>query len=340
VKYRYIGLISGGSALLLAGLMVSAAAVYTVQNKQHIADLIHVANFTPTASDKEQVKRSAMSKDGQFLFYASKPVVEEKADFNRICSAITIDTSILGCYLETSKQIILYHQTDKRLDGSEEVMAAHEMLRAAWDRMPRSEHTKLVTLLDKVLASNDDKNVALADRIKAIRTDDPADANAELYAIVGTEVPDVGTTLEKNYDQFFTKRATVTKLAAFARAYVVALTNQIDDFAEDLDNKDKDLDSRIKSFNQTDKAWKSSVDSFNRRASEIGGFASESQFNSQRAALVARQNALNAEAKSINSEIDDFNSQLKQLTALIKTAEGLVSSLNIELTPFTQLQAV
>lgn len=340
MKYRYIGLISGGSALLLAGLMVSAAAVYAVNNKQHIADLVHVANFTPTAADKEQVKRSAMSTEGQFLFYASKPVVEEKAEFNRICSAITIDTSILGCYLEDSKQIILYHQTDKRLDGSEEVMAAHEMLRAAWDRMPRSEHTKLVTSLDKVLASNDDKNIALTARMKAIRTDDPADANAELYAIVGTEVPDVGTTLEKNYAKYFTKRATVTKLAAFARAYVVALTDQIDDFATDLDHKNDDLKSRVKSFDQAVKAYVSSVDSFNRRASEIGGFATEGQFDSQRAALVARQKSLTGVEKSINSEIDGFNSQLKQLKALVKTAQGIVSSLNIELTPFPKLQDV
>jgi hypothetical protein len=340
VKHRYVALIAAGSSLLAAALFVSATGLYVQQNKQGISDVLTVTSFTPTTTDKEQVTRSAMSKAGAYLFYASRPAVLEKADFNRTCSAVTTDTSILGCYLEYDKHIVLYHQTDKRLDGSEEVMAAHEMLRAAWDRMPSAERARLVIALDKVLATNDDKNLDLKSRMKAIRLDDSADANAELYAMVGTEVPDVGDALEANYARFFTKRATVTKLAAYSRAYVVALTNQIADFASGLDYKNKDLDGRIKSFDKAVKAWNAAVDSFNRRASEIGGFASEGQFNTQRAALLARQKSLVRTQKSINSEIDDFNSQLKQLKSLIKTAEGMVSSLNIELTPFPLLQDV
>jgi hypothetical protein len=340
VKHRYVALIAAGSSLLAAGLFVSAAGLYVQRNQQEISDAVLVASYKPTATDKEQVKRSAMSKAGAFLFYASQPAVLEKADFNRTCSLVTTDTSILGCYLEYDKHIVLYHQSDKRLDGSEEVMAAHEMLRAAWDRMPSAEHAKLVAALDKVLATNDDKNLALKARMKAIRQDDAADANAELYAMVGTEVSDAGTELDANYARFFTKRATVTKLAAYSRAYVVALTNQIDDFAKGLDHKSSDIDGRIKSFDHAVKAWNASVDSFNRRASEIGGFASEGQFNTQRAALLARQKSLVGTQKSINSEIDDFNSQLKQLKSLLKTAEGLVTSLNIELAPFQQLQDV
>ncbi|HEX4442160.1 MAG TPA: hypothetical protein VHZ81_01195 [Galbitalea sp.] len=333
MKPKYRGAIVALSVGLVVAIAYYGAIGYLVFNPQRIVDQARVWAFTPTAAVKEQVSRDDMTAEGKFLYLSAHPKVESKREFNQTCSAVTTDTSILGCYIESTKRIYLYHETDARLDGTEEMMAAHEMLRAAWDRMSAAQQKALVGPLHLVESTNDDTTIDLAGRMKEIRKDDPKDADAELYAIVGSEVPSLSKVLETNYAQYLAKRDTVTTLSAHSRAYLVALQKKITTLAATMTDLKKTVDVERTSFNAAAAKLKSDVVAFNARASRIGGFPSEGAFNVARQALLNRENALNAKAKAINIQIDTFNSDLPKLEALLKTAAGLIENLNIDFEP-------
>ena len=333
MKHRYRGAIVGVSIALVLAILSNGFAYYVVLNERRVADQIRVWNFKVTAPIAEQVQRDQLTAEGKFLYLASLPKVESKRDFNQICSAVTTDTSILGCYIEPSKRIYLFHEADARLDGTEEVMGAHEMLRAAWDRNSAAERKTLLVQLDRVLATNHDKDLNLSGRMTAIRRDDSADANAELYALVGTEIPSVGKVLERNYAQYFAKRSVVTTLSAHSRAFVIALAKKVAALSTTLDALNTTIDAQVTAFNAAVATLDTDVTSFNARADRPGGFSSQHQFNVARQALVNRENALQATADQINGQIDVYNADLTKLTALSKTAASLLKGLNSELDP-------
>lgn len=337
MKHKYRGVIVGGSIALVVGLVFYGFCGYVTINHQRVQDQLKVWKFAPTVSITEQIKRTGMSSEGAFLYLASEPSIESKVDFNTACSAVTTDTSILGCYIKRTQRSVIYRETDRRLDGTEEVWAAHEMLRAAWDRMTAAQRADLKAPLHKILFGSTDENIDLAGRMANINRDDPNDAQGELYAIVGTEVPDAGAGLERSYANYFTDRTTVTQLAAHARSHLVALKLQVDTLSDTITTLGTTIDKRAKAFNKSVHKLVSAIKVFNSRAETPGGFATEGQFTVARAALIGRQHALKSTAKNINRQIDDFNADLKKLSGLSKTAASLIKSLNVDLTPLPNL---
>jgi hypothetical protein len=333
VKHRYAGAFVTVAIALIVGLGLSGTVAYVVVSSRAFSDLLSVWNFKPTAAINEQVQRDGMTNEGRFLYLASHPKVEPRREFNQICSAVTADTGQLGCYLDSTNRIYIFHETDKRVDGTEEVMAAHEMLRAAWDRMSTAERAPLLVQLNHVLYKNDDPNIYLSQSIAAVRKDDPHDSNGELYATIGTEVPSVGKVLEASYAQFIVKRSTVTALNAHAISYIVALRHKVDRLTTTMTTLNDTITARIKKFKSAVSTLKSAVAAFNARATTPGGFASEGQFNVARAGLVARQNSLKADASQINHQIDTFNADLTTLDGYSKIALSLATSLNIDFKP-------
>jgi hypothetical protein len=337
--------INGGAIVAIGfavaiSVLLTAFGAYLAVDQRRVADQFRVWKFKPTAAIREQMTRDDMSPEGRFLYLASEPRVEARRDFNQICSAVTVDTSVLGCYLQPGKQIFLYHETDKRLDGTEEVMGAHEMLRAAWDRMTPALHARLLDSLQHVLDTNTDPDLDLAKRMGTVRHNDPADYNAELYATVGAEIPSVGSVLEASYDQYFVKRSVVTKLNKHSIAYLVALRKKVQALAGTMNTLNTTIDGEVSTFNASVTTFESDIDAFNARARRPGGFATQGQFNVARAALVARGNALDATATQINAQVDTFNADLTKLKALDKTAAGLVKSLNVELEQVPDITSV
>jgi hypothetical protein len=337
VKHRYRAAIVSVSVALVLAVLFNGIAFYLVLNPQRVADQVRVWNFKASAAVAEQVHRDGMTGEGRFLYLASQPTVESKRDFNQTCSAVTTDTSILGCYIESSKRIYLFHETDPRLDGTEEVMGAHEMLRAAWDRTNAAERKVLLVQLDHVLATNHDMDIDLSGRMTTIRHNDPTDANAELYAMVGTEIPTVGKILERSYSRFLTKRSTVTSLSAHSRAFIVALAKEVAELTKSINDLSTTIDAQVTTFNAAVATLDADVTTFNARADRPGGFSTQRQFNVARQALVDRQTSLQATADQINAQIDVYNNDLTKLDSLSETAASLVKGLNIELSPLPDI---
>jgi hypothetical protein len=333
VKHRY-----GRTAVAIAIAVVVTTALYgsvayATFNTRRLADQIRVWNFKPTAEINGHIKRDDMSAEGKFLYLASLPKIESKDAINQTCSAVTSATGILGCYVEKTKRIYLLHETDKRIDGAEDVMAAHEMLVAAWDRMSQAQRAPLLAQLKHVLATNDDPDIDLPDDMSAVRESEPKEADAELYAMVGTEVPQLDAQLEASYAQFFVQRSVITALNAHSLVYIIALRKKAEALMSTMDTLYTTIKSREKSLDAAVATLRSNISSFNARANTPGGFASEGQFNADRTALVARENSLKATNTQINDQIDTYNSDLKQVASLAKIALDLAQKLNVTLTP-------
>ncbi|WP_231600165.1 MULTISPECIES: hypothetical protein [unclassified Salinibacterium] len=318
-------------AIVLAvalNLAVIATGVWALTNQQRISDQFAVWDFEPSATVQAYVTTAAMSDEGQFLFYASHPEIQTNPIFNTTCSNVEENFGVLGCYFPSSKSIFLYDVTDERLDGIEEVVAAHEMLHAAWDRLSTAEQDRLTTLLEAAAESMKD-DPEFATTLEFYAKTEPGERSNELHSIIGTEFADVGPELEAHYAEYFTDRATVVALHEKSNA---VFTEQLEASAKLVDQLDAlraSIDDDYATYNSGYDELNNDIDSFNSRADE-GDFNTLDQFNSERNDLISRQDYLNTLYDSIEADVDTYDDLVKQLEALNTTISELNQSINIE----------
>ncbi|MBH0025216.1 hypothetical protein I6E73_13780 [Salinibacterium sp. SWN248] len=318
-------------AIVLAvalNLAVIATGVWALTNQQRISDQFAVWDFEPSATVQAYVTTAAMSDEGQFLFYASHPEIQTNPIFNTTCSNVEENFGVLGCYFPSSKSIFLYDVTDERLDGIEEVVAAHEMLHAAWDRLSSAEQDRLTTLLEAAAESMKD-DPEFATILEFYAKTEPGERSNELHSIIGTEFADVSPELEAHYAEYFTDRATVVALHEKSNA---VFTEQLEASAKLVDQLDvlrASIDDDYATYNSGYDELNNDIDSFNSRADE-GDFNTLDQFNSERNELISRQDYLNTLYDSIEADVDTYDDLVKQLEALNTTISELNQSINIE----------
>jgi hypothetical protein len=308
-------------ALLLGVLWIAT-------HRQRVADQFTVWGFEPTSAIETYAERSTMTGEGQFLFYASKPMIAPEGEFDEICAAHQEDVGILGCYLRDERTIFLYDVRDDRLDGLEEVVAAHEMLHAAWDRMSKQEQTRLGRLLEAEAANKaDDEEFAAT--LAFYATSEPGERLNELHSIIGTEFADIGAELEAHYALYFSDRRALTALHETSNAVFVEQARQTDALVAQINALVTGIDADFAAYNAGYEALNADIQSFNSRARN-GGFASQEQFNAERRALMNRQANLDALYASISARETEYDTLVAQLDALNAVAAELNEAINIE----------
>jgi len=321
---RIAGLVVG--ALLVIAL--GAAGTWVLTHPQRITDQFTVWNFSADATIAGYADRATMTDEGRFLFYASKPEVSPEGEFDAHCSSQVEDVGILGCYLHADKRIYLYDVTDDRLDGIEEVVAAHEMLHAAWDRMSDDERDALAPLLEAAAdtrADDPDFSKTLEYYAKA----EPGERLNELHSIIGTEFGDLGPELEKHYAQYFTDRAALVQLHVASHAVFQQQQDAIDDIVAQLDALEAGVDADYATYNAGYDQLNLDISDFNDRA-ESGDFESQAQFDGERNELIARQADLDALYATIKDRKDQYDALLVQLDDLNAQVAELNQSINIK----------
>ena len=235
--------------------------------RQNLIDWWALRNYTPTVDATRLATEGTMTDKARKIFYLQKPLVQDKATFYKSCEEG--ETSIvLGCYKPTRTLnckggsivtkvvgcgndqggIFVLKVDDQRLNGVEQVTAAHEMLHAAYGRLSYSEERRVANMLNNAYASVTDQNVK--DKIAEYKKSG-ADITNELHSILGTEVAKLPSDLEEYYRQYFQNRATITKFASDYQAEfkkrkdkVDALDKQLKDLETQIDNNNKELDSQ------------------------------------------------------------------------------------------------
>ncbi len=312
---------------VFVNLTLVAGVFWMATNLQRVADQFAVWQFTPSATIEGYADRAAFSDQGRFLFFASRPVVASDTDFNNTCANHLEDVGILGCYLPDEKAIFLYDVTDDRLDGLEEVVAAHEMLHAAWDRMSDAEHAELGILLEAE-AQNHADDSDFSETLAFYQRTEPGERLNELHSILGTEFTELTPALEKHYAEYFSNRADVVALHDKSNAIFVAQQAAVEALVAQIDALAASIDVDYASYNAQYGQLNADIDSFNSRA-DSGDFSGQAQFDSERTALLARQETLDSFYATIDTRATRYNDLLDQLDELNSAVAQLNEAINI-----------
>lgn len=308
---------------------VVASGVYLIQHPQPVLDQVTVWQYEPTPAITGHVERLGLTDHGKFLYYASKPEISSSAAFAQACPAHEGEDGfgILGCYLPADKTIFLYDVTDERLDGTEEITAAHEMLHAAWDRLGDDERARLTTLLEAEAEKHVD-DAAFAERMAIYARIEPGERVNELHSIIATEVADISPELEEYYAQYFTDRSIVTSLHASANAVFVQLKQRSEELVAAMNALRVEIETDYARYTTGYAQLNADADEFSAR-NERGGFSSPQEFNDERAALMRRQSELDTLYDTISTRSDQFDTMKVELEGLNAVSADLQRGLNI-----------
>lgn len=313
------------SLIVLAAVGIGAYAIVT--NRQALVDQWVVWNAEPNTTVSAYAERAGLSEHGEFLLVASQPEVADGEAFNEVCGNEEEGSGVLGCYTSVDMKITLFDVTDPQLDGIEEVVAAHEMLHAAWDRMSTDRHRELGVLLEKQYAMLEGDD-AFVERMEIYARTEPGQRVNELHSIIGTEIGELIPELETYYAQYFDDRSAVVQLHVTSNAVFVEIEAKSAALVAELDALREGIETDSNSANSQQGQLNSDIEDFNARADTAGGMTQE-EFERERGALLARQDAINARFDDIDARIAQFDAKSAELEQLNAQAAALNTALNV-----------
>jgi len=317
---------SGSGRVNLLVLLLIFLAVFSLIafNRQNIFDWWKLRGYQPSTAVAGIADQDTMTPYARKIFYVNHPIINDKTTFVKVCPNNGGEqTIVLGCYHSNQAGINLLNVTDTRLNGVEQVTAAHEMLHAAYDRLSSSEKKNVDNLLTNYY-ENGLKDPRILATIAAYKKSEPKDVVNEMHSVFGTEVANLPPTLEQYYAKYFTNRQAVIALAgAYESEFtsrqatvsaddtkLVSLKSQIDALEEDLKNRQSVISSKQQDLN-------------NLRNS--GDFAAYNAAVNPYNALI---DAYNYEITRVQGLVDQYNSLLEARNAVALEENQLVNDLN------------
>lgn len=200
---------------------------------------------------------TTMTDAGRERFFEVNAELKDKTEIRHLCRE-TSDTkvAVYGCY--TGNNIYVLDIDDPGLQNEEFVVAAHELLHAAYRHLTPEEKPAIDALLDAQTKQSGFE--VLAEELELYTAEERPD---ELHSRLGTEYSGLLPELEQYYQRYFTNRAVVVGLHAnFGK-----LTGQIRKLRRELDSLEKEAE-RYKANGDID-AYNEIVGPFNRKVAEI-----------------------------------------------------------------------
>jgi hypothetical protein len=193
------------------------------------------------------VKRTTMTPSARAIIGHARPRVDDKAHFRTDCATPESSTSlILGCYVGGDIFVLRVDRPD--LAPVMVVTTAHEMLHAAYARLPRRERSRIDKLLDEFYATVQDPQFrALIDQYDR---DEPGERSSELHSLVPTQLATLSPELEHYYRRYFRDRAGIVAAFQSYDGVFQQLKARSDQLLGELDGikaQLNDLDTQIQS---------------------------------------------------------------------------------------------
>lgn len=319
---------SGNIVRLIISILVVALAIWVFMHRQYLIDQVSFRTYTPNSEVAAMADETSMTSEGKFYFYASRPELSDRDSFNENCQLRGEQTVVLGCY--TMQRIYIFDVEDERLDGIEEVTAAHEMLHAAYDRLSTSERDRINQLIEE--EAENITNERILALIKVYEETEPGERLNELHSILPTEVEQLSAELESYYRQYFDDRQIVVQLSQDYESVFSDLQSRQAEIAAELESLAEAVRQRTAAYNQDIAELNAAVRQFNQRA-ENGEFESQSEFDSERNALLAEQQSLQTERNEIDDLVAEYEALRAELIAINSEAKELNENLDSSLEP-------
>ncbi len=292
------------------GLFVSLAIIgltALIWYKQSaIFDTIRLYGYVAPAPIAKLASDTTMTPSTRRLFYVYHPAIEDKQSFGAHCTD-SEKTIVLGCFI-SRKGIYLYDVSDPRLEGVEQVTAAHETLHAVYDRLSPKERAHVDAMTAQAFSQVTDPRIKAT--IESYRQKDAAVVPNELHSILGTEVRNLPPDLEAYYKQYFTDRSAVV---GFSEQYESEFTSR--------EQQQQDYDAQLKTL-------KGQIDSLNASLT-----TREQQINNDYKSLLQLKQSGNTEAynsgvPAYNAEVNSYNRDVAKVQQMIKQYNEIVEKRN------------
>jgi hypothetical protein len=304
-------------------LVLVAAGVLAFLGFQRLVDQYTVWTFRPSAAVSTLIGSSQLTDEGRFIFLASKPVIESSTTFASSCASNREGSGILGCYLPRDRSIHLFAVTEPRLLGLTDVVAAHEMLHAAWDRLSAAEQQQLVPLLE-MEASKLAGNAAFQARLDYYAKNEPGQRDNELHSIIGTEIASISPELETHYAKWIGDRHGLVALQVKTDAVFTDLEKRSAGLSASMNALQNTITDEYASYKSGYSQLNADIRQFNARTD----FVSTRQIDLAQRALETRRVSLDARYADILAKTAEYNADLAELKALSDQTAGLNSALN------------
>ncbi len=287
---RYVGIAVFVVLLLMVG------GLYW--QHQRISDWFRLRDYQPTAAVTEIADQTKMTDAARHLFYINRPELESKTAFRQNCPEYE-STIVLGCYHHGQRGIHVLQVDDPRLEGIEQVTAAHEMLHAGYERLSSRDRLQVDGWLQEyaVRGLNDPR---VKETIEDYDRTEPGERSNEMHSIFATEMVELPDQLETYYARYFQDRSAV---AGFAARYQQAFTSRQSQVA--------DYDVRL---NEQNKTIKANTQRLKQNREDLLAYEQELL------ALQEREDVTryNAGVSTYNQMVAAYNELLEQTKALIE----------------------
>jgi uncharacterized protein YukE len=284
-------------------LVVLLALIALIATHPHaVADWFRLRGYQPSQEIAALADKTTMTDKARHLFYINHPELKDKTAFRKSCPQYDEQTIVIGCYESGQRGIYVLKVDDQRLDGVEEVTAAHEMLHAAYERLSGGERKRVEGLLQDY-ADNALQNERVIAALKGYRKSEPGQELNEMHSMFGTEIASLPSELETYYAQYFQYRS---KVVAAAEAYQAAFTSRQATIKQ-YDSQLEDLGNTIKSNTET---LNKQGDEIDRSRRQLDGFRSS------------------GDVEAYNNGVEPFNAKVVAYNRLLEETRSMISSYN------------
>lgn len=314
-------------SVLLTLLAVTAVAYL---NLRAILDWVALYNYAAPTAVAQLATEDTMSADARRIFYVNKPALQGKTQF-KDCQTAAEKTIVLGCYHGNQQGIYILTVDDARLDGVEQVTAAHEMLHAAYERLSGKERADIDRQLRQYF-NNDLKDERVRATIENYRSFEPNELTNEMHSILGTEVGNLPAPLEKYYSRYFGDRSKVVGFAAQYQAEFTSRQDKIKAYDTQLETLKAQIDSQQKSLEEREK----DLDSSSRQLQALRSSGDTQGYNAGVPGFNAKVNAYNVEVRQVKAAIEQYNQLVSDRNAIVLEAQELSNEIDSSVAPIDQ----
>lgn len=304
-------------------LIVLLLVVGAFWQRQFIYDEYKLRTFTPTAEVSQLATEATMTDGAKRIYFVNQPEQKQKANFADFCPNSSAETAVLGCYLSGQQGIYLLEVTNSELQGIEQVTAAHEMLHAAYDRLPSKEKKRINQALRDFYQKYPDNKV-VQDTLKSYKKSSQTELINEMHSIFGTQISDLPAVLNDYYSQYFVDRR---KLVTYYEKYEQAFTSR----QQRIDSYDAELNSiklSLDSVEKTAEAQKAELDTRLKQLEQYERGNQVDAYNSSVNSYNALVQAYNANINRIQSLVDQYNKLVADRNAIAFEERRLVESIS------------
>lgn len=306
------------------GAFVVLAIISQVLTSGLVSDWWRTLWYRPTAMVSAIEDELELTTKGWRIFASTQPVVEASEDFNYHCHSYDDEVSVIGCYV--GGRIYIYEITLNELEAANTVTAAHELLHAAWERLPNLTKKRLTPILEQVYRGHREWFD------EELETYDDDERIEEIYTRAGTKLAELPEKLERHYAEYFRNRQ---QIVAYYEAYeqpFKVLQDELDELETRILAEKAQLATERRQYEQRLMILDTKIDQFNACAEQAGCFQTDAEFQSQRQVLAGTQQELEKVRDDLNERISENNDRIAEYAEKSLQLGELHNSMNSNLT--------